>query len=326
MNRHQLSALLERFLQQEASPHEKKMVEAYMLLSEKEATDFSDEEKTETKARIWSSIDQQAGGSGSFRSHPAFYARRSWWLRVAAIWIFIAGTTIAGFLLRDDILDQLSPIAWKEETTGPYEIKRIVLPDSSMVNLAPNSAISFPSRYRGHVRQTRLSGMAFFNVAPDVKRPFVVASGQLDIKVLGTSFEVRNVPSQQRIGVTVATGKVQVQCAGYSPAILTANQEARYNNVSGLLEVREYVDAAAATAWHKNVLIFHDTPLEVVLKTLQAHYNMKMTIGVNAIKKAATFSGAFNGNESQKEILDVICFSSGLKYTVTRDSTVVIKK
>lgn len=326
MNRDQLSALFERFLREEASEHEKKMVEAYMLLSESEEVEFPDHEKQETKERIWSALDRYSGERPIIHSNNAFYAKRSWWFRVAAMWVILAGITAAGFLFRYDIMDRLFPIAWNEDVTGPYEIKRVVLPDGSIVNLAPNSSISYPSRYRGYSRRAKLSGIAFFSVAHNEKQPFTVASGRLDIKVLGTSFEVRNVPSQHDVGVTVATGKVQVRCGDQMRTILTANQEVLYNDVSGQFNVMEKVDAAAETAWTGNVLVFKETALEEVLKALQQHYDIKISIHPNAIKKGATFSGAFKSHESGKEILDVVCFSSGLKYTITRDNTVVIKK
>lgn len=326
MNREQLSALFGKFLREEVSPHEKKMVEAYMLLSESEKAEFPDDEMLETKERIWNTLNQYAGEHATVRGSSAFYAKRSWWLKIAAMWIVLVGMSAAGFLFRYDIMDGLFPIAWHEEATGPYEIKRVFLPDGSVVNLAPGSRISYPLRYRGNSRKTRLSGIAFFDIVRNEKQPFMVAGGKLDIKVLGTSFEVRNDSSQHNIGVTVATGKVQVRCGNHLQAILTANQEVRYNEISGALDVIEKVDAAAATAWTRNVLVFRETGLEDVMKALEDHYGMKIRIQPYAIKTDATFNGAFKNNESGKEVLDVICFSSGLKYTITRDNTVVIKK
>ncbi|SEW51614.1 FecR family protein [Chitinophaga arvensicola] len=323
MNKDQLSALFGRFLREEASPHEKKMVEAYMLLSESEEAEFSDREKQETKERIWSVLNPY---SGERRSNNVWYANRSWWLRTAAVWVMLVGITAAGFLFRYDIMDRLFPIAWNQDITGPYEIKRVVLPDGTVVNLAPNSTISYPARYRGHARKARLSGIAFFSVVSNEKQPFTVASGNLDIRVLGTSFEVRNVPLLHDVGVTVATGKVQVRCGDRMQAVLTANQEVRYNDTVGQFSVMEKVDAAAETAWTRNVLVFRETGLEEVLKALEDRYGMKISIHPNAIKKGATFSGAFKSHESGKEILDVVCFSSGLKYTITRDNIAVITK
>lgn len=320
MKKDQLNALLDRFLKQETSDQEGKMVDLYMLMAESEKADFTRQDLEETKGRIWTRIDRKSG------KRVFLHVTKSRWIRVAAIWAVLVGITVPAFLLRYEILDQLSPIPWKTATAGPYEIKEVVLPDGSIVNLAQNSAIRFPSRYRGHTRKASLSGIAFFKISRNEAQPFEVASGELNIKVLGTSFEVRNAPDEPEMAVTVATGKVQVSRNDQSLAILTPNQQLRVNNRSGQFTVARDVDAATQTAWTENVLVFEETALEKVLTVLQAHYKMKISIIPNSIRKGATFKGAFNGQESGKEVLDIVCFSAGLQYTFTSDSTVVIKK
>jgi ferric-dicitrate binding protein FerR (iron transport regulator) len=200
------------------------------------------------------------------------------------------------------------------------------MPDGSIVTLAQNSRISFPEHYRGHRRTASLNGTAFFNITRDATAPFTVQSGDLDVKVLGTSFEVEATKTGYEASVTVLTGKVQVNCDNRKLAVLESNQQVRYDKFSKQPNIIQQMDAAAKTGWTKKQLVFNETPLAVVVKTLQVYYGMKITILDHVLKADDTFSGSFDRNETRKEVLDVICFSSGLTYSVTKDSTIIIRK
>ena len=200
------------------------------------------------------------------------------------------------------------------------------MPDSSIVTLAQNSRLSFPERYRSGRRYATLNGKAFFDIQPDVSAPFQVKSGDLQIKVLGTAFEVADAQSGYEASVTVRDGKVAVSHGTTQLAILSGNQQVKYDKFSGKPEIYDHVDAEGTTTWIRKQLVFDDVPLSVVMKTLQVYYGMRIIIGDNVIKEGDTFSGAFGRNESRKEVLDVICLSSGLSYSLSKDSSIIIKK
>lgn len=317
MDKSQIRELFSRYQQGTATPREKRMVDAYMLMGEAEKANFFDEEKTVIKERIWAAI----------KPVPASLRKPGIrWMKVAALWALLIGTAITGYLLREPLLDRISPLAIKTIETGPYEIKQLALPDGSHVTLAQNSRISFPVRYRRSRRNALLNGTAFFDIKQDATAPFSVQSGDLDIQVLGTSFEVADPKSGYEASVTVLTGKVQVNQGAQKLAILSGNQQVKYDKFSRQSNIKYDVDATAATSWTQQQLVFEEVPLTVVMKTLQVYYGMRITVANGTLKESDTFSGSFNRNETRKNVLEVICFSSGLSYSLLKDSTVIIKR
>lgn len=322
MDKSQINNLLARYQRGEATPKEKAMIEAYMLMAEKEHAHFTEREKEVIKARIWNNL-YTAKAPGRKTQWISSMSQRS--RKIAAVGILLCGLGITAYIFQYQLRDLVDPVAIKTIETGPYEIKQVPMPDGSVVTLAQNSSISFPESYRSDKRRALVHGTAFFNIAHDAARPFNVESDELNINVLGTSFQVEDAKSGYEASVTVVTGKVQVNRENRQLAILHSNQQITYDKFSRQSTIVQQMNAAAETGWTNNQLVFNETPLAVVIKTLQVYYEIKIELPESALRTGGTFSGAFGRNESRKEVLDVICLSSGLSYSVTRDSTIIIR-
>lgn len=325
MDKDQLKELLQKWLNGQASPKEQRMLQAWMVLAEKEEAYISDAEKKMIQARLWNRL-QPGDQEVVTQSKPRLLSISRHMMRYAAV---LAGAMIIGasaFFLRYKIMDVVNPIALQTRTAGPYEIKEVLLPDGSMVTLAANSSISYPEHYRATKRFAQLKGRAFFNVASNAAAPFVVESDDVKVKVLGTSFEVNNTDATNEAQVIVATGKVQVDVNDKPAALLTQNQRMVFHKKDMLVDVNRNVDAGKMTSWINNELVFNDVPLTMVLQAIAADYGLKMQTANAAAGMRATFSGSFTRKENWKDVLDVVCLSSGLTWSLSHENAIVIKK
>ena len=143
------------------------------------------------------------------------------------------------------------------------ERRVIRLEDGSQIELGPGSALDVA--FAGERRWVRLiAGEAFFTVAKDASRPFVVEARQGRIDVLGTAFDVKM--SDDAVSVAVTHNAVAVSTAGGEPVRLGQGQTVSYDS-RGVSAVRE-ADLDAVAAWRHDQLVFHDAPLASVLAEL----------------------------------------------------------
>ncbi|ALG73141.1 hypothetical protein VY88_17020 [Azospirillum thiophilum] len=144
-----------------------------------------------------------------------------------------------------------------DHATRPGERREVTLPDGSMAML--NTATALSVRFTAAERRIVLTaGEAFFAVAKDPDRPFVVAARGGETRAVGTAFAVRTDGDEVR--VTVSEGIVEVTAAAGLPVRLIAGQGAGYGG-AGSQPLPQQVNEAAATAWRRGKLIFNQRPL-----------------------------------------------------------------
>lgn len=150
---------------------------------------------------------------------------------------------------------------------------KVILPDGSEVWLNAESSIEFPSSFQSGVRQVNLEGEAYFKVTRNEHAPFIVHSNQMNIRVLGTEFNLKSYASEPT-HVTLVEGKVEVMRPGsnQTDARLKPGEEAWFDD-KGKLRV-EQGDTYAVTQWVKGFFYFHDQPLVNVLRELGRWYNL----------------------------------------------------
>ena len=160
------------------------------------------------KHKVWQKMPHQHGTAES-QSVAINWS----WLKVAAIFMAVLG--ISFYLLKNQFIssDELAGAVEPEliEKVAERGQKLTVkLPDGSMVKLNANSRISYLSNFGNDSRDLQLTGEAFFEVQRDESRPFKIFLGDLEVEVLGTSFNVNAYPDQHAASVAVRTGKVAV--------------------------------------------------------------------------------------------------------------------
>jgi len=162
---------------------------------------------------------------------------------------------------------------------------KILLPDSSVVYLGPGSTLSFPSKFTTNVRAISLRGEAFFEVTKNPKRPFIIHTGNIVTRVLGTSFKI-DAFLNQPVRVLVSTGKVrvdrEVNKVLHSIAVLLPGQSVVWNEKTGQRELGSTA-VSDILGWKNGKLVFRKTKLADIAAILERTYNVTIAIGNSAV-------------------------------------------
>jgi transmembrane sensor len=133
--------------------------------------------------------------------------------------------------------------------TGTHDVKKVTLPDSSVIWLNASSRLQIPGSFREHLREVDLlEGEAFFDVKSDPRRPFIVHVAELSVAVLGTSFNINAYKDLKDIKVSVATGKVGITKGNRTLAALLPDQQLNYDRMTAECS-RQIVNAGHSQGW-----------------------------------------------------------------------------
>jgi ferric-dicitrate binding protein FerR (iron transport regulator) len=167
----------------------------------------------------------------------------------------------------------------------------IVLSDSTRVWLNSETILRFPVQFAGDIRRVELSGEAYFEVAKNAEVPFVVVSDNQQIKVLGTQFNVSSYPDDQQISTTLVEGKVDVSLAGNPEThiVLKPSEQGQFSKENNQMAKR-IVDVTPFVAWKDGRFVFHDQPLQDIMKTLSKWYDVEVVFA-NEGDKSLRFTG-----------------------------------
>jgi len=180
------------------------------------------------------------------------------------------------------------------------KILKIPLPDGSVVWLNQHSTLEYPSPFPSDLRTVRLKGEAFFEVAKDKKKPFVIEAGETNVKVLGTSFNVVN-REKTPIEVTVESGKVQFYSKkdDAKKVILEKKEKGIFDSNQVLKADNKDVNFLS---WKTGVLDFSDETLPKVLATLSRHFDTKIQLSNGSPLAECKLTDQFE-NQHIEEIL-----------------------
>ncbi len=195
------------------------------------------------------------------------------------------------------------------------------LPDGSMVLLNSNSRLEYPASFGDTAREVVLSGEAYFDIVHLSGRPFLVRTGKLTTRVLGTTFNIRAYPRDKAIEVTVTSGKVQVLKENSSVGLLTDNQQMRYDKGSENC-LRQKVDVKPLVAWKPEEVSFDDITLEEAAGRLKEWFGVSVSF-INPALKDCRVTATFYREDSLEEIMTVICAVNQSTFTINDKSILV---
>ena len=162
--------------------------------------------------------------------------------------------------------------------TGPNEVKEIILPDGSQIILNGSSSIEYASNFDGDKREVGLHGEAFFDIAKEPNRPFIIHTDNTETRVLGTSFGIRAMEYGGDVIVTVATGVVSFTSEKTKSEVkLNKGEQASYISKSEKIEKSEISDPNYL-AWQTKILTFDDTPLSEVAMLIEEVYHIPVSV------------------------------------------------
>ena len=237
---------------------------------------------------------------------PKIQNRRTWfWAAAAATALILFG--LWNYNLHDTVpklAQATAPKAlskWAKYGNESAKILKVTLPDGSVVSLFPNTQMSYNQSDR-EFRQVQLSGEAFFEVQRDERRPFLIYSGAMTTRVLGTSFNVRAYPGSENFEVSVVSGSVSVMNDTEKELMLKPKQQAVLKTKTDDLQVVQ-LPANQQNYWENATLVFDDTPLAEVVVQLEKKYNINFEISENL--KTCRLSGTFQ-HERLSTVLEII--------------------
>ena len=224
--------------------------------------------------------------------------------RYAAALLFVV---LAGFTMYYFLYNQGS-----EQLVAEVQIQEVKLSEGSKVTVNSNSKLTYPKKFEKSKRVVALSGEAFFEVAKDPERPFIINVGDIRVEVLGTSFNVKAYDSHDNIEVTVSSGQVAI----YRPenpderVVLIKGQKATFYKSTTKIEA-SINDNINFNAWKTKQIIFEDTPMPDVVRIINEIYksDRKLVGGqLNECPVTTTFD-----NQSLESILNVLKSTLELK-------------
>lgn len=215
----------------------------------------------------------------------------------------------------------------------------IVLPDGTKVWINSDTRLSYNEEAWVNGREVELFGEAYFDVVKNEKKPFVVHTNVMDIKVTGTAFNVRSYDTEKNSEATLIRGSVEVYLNKKDRQKITLNpneklvvqnsyvhqqtssQANETSNQAAVQLLTIHTDPADSTSnetkWVKNTLVFDREAFEDILPVLERWYDVKITVKNNIISDRK-FSGTFQ-NDSLEDVLESFRFSIGFNYTIQKN-------
>ncbi|WP_291916448.1 FecR domain-containing protein [Chitinophaga sp.] len=227
---------------------------------------------------------------------------------------------VAATVYRFELQDWLNPVPIERVTALKYQVKKVVLPDSSVVVLNGGSTVMYPKYFRGRQRSIKVNGEAFFEVMPE-SAPFIITGPNLKVQVLGTSFVVTDSVGIQSPKVSVKSGRVAVTAETVTRQ-LGADEELIFNKEQQQIKI--YSHQEVNTGWISNKLIFNESALSAVFGEIEKMYGVKISCGSPATA-GLKFTGAFEEADTLDDILKVISLSYRLTIHKNKDGTILIK-
>ncbi|MCZ4695952.1 FecR family protein [Ancylomarina euxinus] len=229
-------------------------------------------------------------------------------------------------------------------TIQPYEIKeakihenvvvtpaggeyQLTLSDGTKVWMNALSEIRYPVKFSGNTRKVTVSGEVLFDVAKNKDKPFYVSVGDMDIRVLGTQFNVMAYPDEENIETTLIEGAVRLMGqnldGSHSSVDLTPGHKADFNRATKSVDVKA-VDTDVYTSWRDGKFVFQSEPLDDIMRKMERWYNVKVFFE-NQDLKDLRFSARLSRYGDIEDILYKMEQTTRVKFII-KDDHVIIRR
>lgn len=337
MKKNKRETLFEKYLAGTASEVE---MEELMRTIDKEGTEWLDAsaEKVWKESQVIDVMDAEEAArlKGKIYSTLRIDNRQErtgmpYWMRVAAIFLpILAGTLVFYFVTSEDLADaqvaQQVAVQYVEKINPKGQKSTITLEDGTVVNLNSDSKLIYKKPF-DEQRMVILEGEAFFNVAQDPDRPFVIHTESITTTVLGTSFNIRAYRGAREVLVAVATGKVRVEKKAQEEdgaeesLVLTPNEMGQYSAVSNKMQKLPF-DELALFGWKDGVIYFKDANFKEVKERLEQWYGVTF-LTEKHIDNRKDFTGTYK-NKPLSSVLEGVSFVYDFEFEIN-DKMVIIK-
>ncbi len=251
--------------------------------------------------------------AGIFPMKRRFY--HSTIFRVAAVLLLCFSFSFGIYYIRTKSVPDSMPVSANiiEETVPMGEKRTIRLSDGSVVKLNSGSRLRYADRFTGSERIVSLEGEAYFDIAKDKTRPFIINTGAVNTKVLGTSFNLRSYKEEENIEVALVSGSVEINDAQKNVILLEPSEAAVYSKKAKTLQKKAF-NARLVTSWKDNILVFEKDPMQQVISKLERWYGVNFRLQLKS-PIVGLYSGEYR-DESLSVVLSGIGYASGFQYKI----------
>lgn len=197
---------------------------------------------------------------------------------------------------------------------------QVVLPDNTKVWLNAVSSIRFPTVFSGPERRVEITGEAYFEVQEDKTHPFIVTSGEQEVEVLGTHFNINAYPDEAAIKTTLLNGSVKVT-SGEKSVLLKPGQQSLAEPGRSSFTIRN-VETGTAVAWKNGFFQIENADIQTIMRQVARWYDVEIVYDEGLPDKR--FSGKIRRNVNASQLLDMLSYF-GVKFRIEGKEIIVTK-
>jgi len=224
---------------------------------------------------------------------------------------------------RKDVSDYNSLIV-------PYgKRSKVLLEDGTVVWVNSGSKLIYPVTFTDNKREVYLEGEAYFEVNEDKSKPFIVQTKIMDIKVLGTGFNITAYGNDDKASAVLVHGSIELHVNKYSlfgskKQVISPKERAVYNAQSNTINVRE-VDTEYYVSWKDGYIKFNNSQLHNIIAKLEKYYAVEISISDKDLLNK-TFTGKLDLKQDIDEVISIISATTTLTYTKEERRFVLYKE
>ncbi|MEI8225573.1 MAG: FecR domain-containing protein [Bacteroidota bacterium] len=209
--------------------------------------------------------------------------------------------------------------AYNEVFSSVDAITKVSLPDGSYVWLNHSSSLKYPAMFQGDSRTVELTGEGYFEVAHNPKISFVVKTGEIQIKALGTTFNIMAYPDEDRIETSLINGRVELQRTEPDGKVIPLlkmkpNDLAIFEKNNNEINTRKINDDRYFS-WKEGKLIFNKEPIDEVVKKLSRWFNVDIQIKDPELSDL-TYTATFI-NETLPQVMELLSLVTPINYSIS---------
>lgn len=204
-------------------------------------------------------------------------------------------------------------MAWIEMSTPKGVRDSVLLADGSKVFLNGGSTLKYPRQFTGETREVSFSGEGYFEIAKNAEKPFLIDAELIEVKVLGTKFNLKAYTNDMSVETILEEGRVQVRHSASNQMLeMKPHDCVTFDKQMNTFSTKQ-VDPLIASMWRTGKYSFHSTPFPEFAQTLERGFGVTFIIE-NPEAATRRFTGDFIRGESIDEILNILKISSKLNY------------
>jgi transmembrane sensor len=246
--------------------------------------------------------------------HGVHPLRRYWYAAAAVALVLVAAGL---YLLRPAVQNQV---------TARGHRTFVILEDGTKIWLNADSRLTYPKSFSGEkTREIELEGEAYFDVAENKQKPFIVHTSDIRIRVLGTAFNVKSYGKDRTIETTLFRGKVTIQSEVDSTRLtLQPNQQAVFEKETKRIFLEHKEEVGDYGSWRDGQLVFHDRSLYDIVNELERWFNVTISVEDRASLNCH-FSAKVN-NKNLEEVLELFKDAEGIDYRIDGTHVFILGK